>query len=45
MPNGESEAATPDGITREDWAHVHQCAVDIAKAAMADDDRAAKAAR
>lgn len=43
MPNMESEAGTPDGMSREDWAHVHQCAVDIANAALADDDAASQA--
>ena len=43
MPNMESEAGTPDGISREDWAHVHQCAVDVANAGLADDDAASQA--
>jgi hypothetical protein len=41
-PNMESETGTSDGISREDWAHVHQCAVDIANAALADDDGASQ---
>lgn len=43
MPNIDSEAGTPDGISREDWAHIHQCAVDIANAALADDAAASQA--
>lgn len=39
------EGATPDGISREDWAQVHQCAVDIANAALADDAPWAEASR
>ena len=42
MPNEEPGATTSDGISREDWARVHRCAVDIANAA--DDDAASQQA-
>jgi hypothetical protein len=37
-PNKDRDAETPNGIRRKDWARVHQCAVAIANAVLADDE-------
>ena len=42
MRNKEPEGETFDGIRRQDWARVHECAVNIANAALADDEAAAR---